>query len=276
MTYASIMVHVEPDPKAAPRLKLAADIANQFQARLIGACAEIFEPSAFGSEYANVDGELLVAEAKVIETDLKLAEERFQNVARPVTAGSQWRCGVALPAEAMPAEARAADLIIAGPRYKSPYGFHNRPDPGDLVMRAGRPVLVAPLELERLDASSIVIAWKDTREARRATSDAMPFLKRARQVLVVGICAEAEAADVASSLEDVAEYLACHGVKASTAVRAPGKATVAEALLEMADMQDAGLLVTGGYGHARMSEWIFGGVTQELLGGCHKAVLLSH
>ena len=72
---------------------------------------------------------------------------------------------------------------------------------GALLMEVGRPVLVAPPGIERLAAKRVVVAWKDTREARRAVHDALPFLTRADEVLVavVGPDADREGA------EDVAE-----------------------------------------------------------------------
>ena len=52
-------------------------------------------------------------------------------------------------------------------------------------MRAGRPVLIVPPGAEFLRLNSVVIAWKDTREARRAVNDALPLLHKAREVIVV-------------------------------------------------------------------------------------------
>jgi nucleotide-binding universal stress UspA family protein len=276
MSYAAILVHAEVDPAAEQRLRLAAELANDFDARLIGVAAELFEPPTVVAAAGYLDGETMVAEAKVVEEDLKLAETKFQDIARGVRRGADWRCAVALPDEMIALQARAADLIVAGPRRPEPYGFHNRADPGDILMQSGRPVLIAPPAMARLDASIVVVGWKDTRESRRAIHDALPFLKRANQVVLTEICESRDETEARVSLADVADYLGRHAVKVSTTVRAPDRATVAEALLEVADIQGAGLVVVGGYGHTRLREWVFGGVTQELLGGCHKAVLLSH
>ena len=276
MSYASILVHAEADPASEPRLRLAAELANDFDSRLIGVAAELYEPPTAAAAAGYLDGETLMAEAKVVEEDLQIAETRFRDVARSVRRGAEWRCAVALPDEMIALQSRAADLIVAGPRRAEPYGFHNHADPGGLLMQAGRPILIAPLDCSKLDASSIVVGWKDTREARRALTDALPFFKRAKQVLVAEICERRDHDEAGARLADVAEHLARHGVKASTTTRAPDKATAAEALLEIADMQDAGLIVTGGYGHTRFREWVFGGVTSELLAGSHRAVLLSH
>ena len=277
MSYSAILTHVEVDPAAEPRLKLAADLANQFGAALIGIGAEIFETPTIASSMGYVDGGTLVAEAQAVEDDLRRAETLFDTIAKGVTAGSEFRCGVGLPGDLVAQEARAADLIVCAPRHPDRWGLHNHADAGDVLMDAGRPVLVTPDGLTKLDASSILVAWKDTREARRAVLDAMPFLERAKQVLIAEACEEDDASDARTRVEDVAALLSRHGIKASTAVREPGKGVPAAALLQMAEMQDAGLIVAGGYGHARVREWVFGGVTRDLLSGHGKAaVLLSH
>jgi nucleotide-binding universal stress UspA family protein len=276
MSYASILVHAETDPSAEPRLALAAELANQFDAALIGVGAEIFEPPAAAMAMGYADAETLAAEARAIQDDLKLAESKFMEAARNVRGDVEWRSGVDIPQDALIHQARAADLVVAGPRRAEPWSLHSHAGPGDLVMQTGRPVLIVPTDLARLDASSIVIAWKDTREARRAVADALPFLKRAGQVLIAEVCETREQVEARTRVADVADYLARHGVKASVAVRKAGPGGAAGTLLEIADMQDAGLIVAGGYGHARFREWVFGGVTEAFLSGCRKPVLLSH
>jgi nucleotide-binding universal stress UspA family protein len=276
MSFSSILVHVELDPKAEPRLRLAADLASQFGAALIGVGAEIFEPPSAAAAMGYVDGETLVAEAKTVQDDLKLAEARFVDAAKDVRGGAEWRVGVGLPSELVTQEARAADLIVCAPHHGEPYGFHVQADPGDVLMQSGRPVLMTPPGLAKLDASSVVVAWKDSREARRAVADALPFLKRAQQVVVAEVCEHGDEAGAKDRVADVAAYLARHGIKAATDVRAPVGGSAAAALLEIAEAQDAGLIVAGGYGHARLREWIFGGVTRDLLACTNRAVLLSH
>ena len=277
MSFSAILTHVQADASAEPRLRLAADLANQFGAALIGVAAEIFEPPTVTAAMGYVDGGTLVAEATAVEGDLSRAETLFDDIAKAVTAGSSFRCGVGLPGELMAQQARTADLIVCAARHPDRWGLHNHADAGDLLMDAGRPVMVVPDTLAKLDASSVLIAWKDTRESRRAVADAMPFLERAKQVLIAAVCEEREETVARASVADVAEFLARHGVKASTAVREPGKGSATAALRQIAQMQDAGLIVAGGYGHARIREWVFGGVTRELLHGDGKAaVFLSH
>jgi hypothetical protein len=84
-------------------------------------------------------------------------------------------------------EARAADLVIIG-RKQDPRDLYYSLDPGITILRAGRPVLFVPNKTDSLEARRIVVAWKDTREARRAVRDALPFLKEAKEAMIVTVC----------------------------------------------------------------------------------------
>ncbi|WP_442879885.1 universal stress protein [Aurantimonas sp. E1-2-R+4] len=67
-----------------------------------------------------------------------------------------------------------------------------------------------------------------------------------------------------------------HRVKARAEVRAQREASVADELILIAEQNGADLIVGGGYGHARLREWVFGGVTHDLLRRCPICCLLSH
>lgn len=272
MTYAAILVHAEPGPEASARLRLAADIANTFDAVLIGVGAEIVYPitvGAFGET-------MVVASEEAVQSDLKAAEAAFRTAGQPVRKGVEWRVQSDFPETAMARHSRAADLVIAGPHQGMGVGFYAACNPGELLMHCGRPILVAPTGMDRLKASSVVIGWKDTRESRRAVSDALPFLKQASQVLLVGICeGEQDPNALKAELKDVAAALARHGVRASTAVRPRPSHGAAEDLMHVAEVQEADLMVIGGYGHSRLREWVFGGVTEAFLTKPDRAVLIS-
>ena len=50
--------------------------------------------------------------------------------------------------------------------------------PKDLVMQAGRPLLVVPDSVNWFDLRSVLVAWKDTPEARRAIAVSLPMGRR--------------------------------------------------------------------------------------------------
>ena len=277
MSYASIMVHAEADDVCDCRLALAADLAQKFDARLIGVAAEAFDPPNYASAYANIAGEILLAENEAVSDRLKQAEARFRGRVGAVPKSVDWRSNTGLPRDVLALEARSADLLVVGFRRAESFGLHDRLNPADLVVQAGRPVLVTPSHLEALVAPSVVVAWKDSREARRALKDAMPFLKQARHVTVAEVVeTQALHAEVPRSLEDVAAYLASHRVSASTLSQVAKPEFAAEVILDIADAENAGLIVAGAYSHSRLGERLFGGVTAELLEQAIMPVLLSH
>ena len=62
----------------------------------------------------------------------------------------------------------------------------------DLLMRAGRPILLAPPGATGLKLTRALVCWKDSREARRAVADALPILKASQAVDVVELAHERE------------------------------------------------------------------------------------
>jgi nucleotide-binding universal stress UspA family protein len=179
-----------------------------------------------------------------------------------------------LPYELVSREARAADLVIVGARHTGG-DVQDLVDPGVILLRAGRPVLVAPDAVAPPQLRRVVVAWKETRECRRAVRDALPFLQRAEEVLILGID-EGQPETAKRHLSDVAGYLRRHGVVVPREVWRQARGPIAAELLHLVSDEGADLIVAGGYGHSRLGEWIFGGVTHELLASSPVCCLLSH
>jgi nucleotide-binding universal stress UspA family protein len=112
-----------------------------------------------------------------------------------------------------------------------------------------------------LRIGSVVVAWKDTLEARRAVLNGLPFLERSDRVLVVAVGPEADT----ESLDDVAAYLCRYGLAVTTHRQGSDDAGAGEAILRFVAREEADLLVMGAYGHSRLREWMFGGVTRDVL-----------
>jgi nucleotide-binding universal stress UspA family protein len=120
------------------------------------------------------------------------------------------------------------------------------------------------------------VAWKDTREARRAVNDALPLLHKARHVIVVEfIETEDHQATIRSSVDDMANWLVRRGISAS-AIATKALIGMTDRLFMLAEDEGANVIIAGAYGHTRLNEWIFGGVTRSLLMQKQCCVLLSH
>jgi len=271
--YATLLVHVEPGHAANHRVAVAAMLARDLDARLIGLGAETFDSYPASDALTGFGGgEWLALMQEQVNTDLQLAEQAFRRDA----AGCEleWRSAQDSPSLAMARAARAADLLIASPPGKA--GKARAIDPAELVMTAGRPVLIVPEVSRHLRAKAIVVAWKDTREARRAVADALPFLRRAEEVIVQSVCPESENDSAAFVTGDVAATLKRQGVAARPTVAHGRNEEVVDILQRTAALAGADLIVAGAYGHSRAREWMFGGVTESLLRHPPCPVLLSH
>jgi nucleotide-binding universal stress UspA family protein len=278
MSYASFLVHVEAGSTSSDvRLDLAASLARRFGAVLIGIAAEAVRPppvDAFGG--AVLIGEVIVAEEEQIRSELEAAEQNFRYHPGAQGLTTEWRSRVDLPVKALTRESRSADLVIVGrdlERLRA--GPYRSADPGEVIMAVGRPVLVVPPAVESLSGRASRASFQATRTwLRRATWDALPFLRAADSVRVVEITEDNEAAR--RRVGDVVRHLERHRVKAQGEVRTQHEASAADEIILVAEQDGADLIVAGGYGHARLREWVFGGVTRDLLRHCPKCCLLSH
>jgi len=274
MSYAAILVHVQGDDRARPRLDHAIALAKRFGATLIGLAAEMTPPVAPNDGYFALQGGWFEAIETHLQANQKRAREIFEKAVAGLTPTPVWETAFQRPVEAMALASRAADLIVCSLAQDGRADSYYDASPGRLVVTSGRPVLLTPPTAKPLLGSRVLVAWKDTREARRALNDALPFLKAAKQVLVVEFCAKDEAGEAVIRTDDVASALGRHGVSAAGKVVSAGAA--GRGLLEEADAYGADLIVAGAYGHSRLGEWAFGGVTRALMSQdvCH--VLLSH
>jgi nucleotide-binding universal stress UspA family protein len=272
VTYRSLLVHAEADPARAGRLHCAASLADRFGAHVIGVGAETLPPFDQGLEgaYAVVEGSWVADVRQDIAANLALAGENFQKAMGERS--SEWRARFAPPTRVMAEMSHAADLLVV--RGVSGDGLRSV-DTARLTLTAGRPVLHCPALDRHLSLSSVVIAWKNTREARRAVADALPMLQSAGAVAIIDLCTETEIGLAAVRAKELAAWLGRHGVKAKAEPMAHDGDT-GELLLQLAEERDAELIVAGAYGHSRLGEWFFGGVTETLLWQDRFFVLLSH
>ena len=265
MSYASLMVYVETDATPEQRVRLAVSLADQFNAMLIGLAALAIPPPM------TTDGVIM----DMMRTKLAHRGEWFRRVAGGDHRRLDWHAALDFPAEALARAARSADLVLIG-QMKAPGNAYRALDPGEAILKIGRPTLVVPEGMNSLRAEHIVIGWKDTREARRAVRDALPFLQEATRVTIVEAREPGEEKTALGRLDDLARYLSHHRIKAGPKVMLEQKGSGARQLIRIAQEEQADLLVTGAYGHSRLGEWIFGGMTRELLAESPICCLMSH
>jgi nucleotide-binding universal stress UspA family protein len=258
----SVLVHVDFDPDSDNRIRIAANLADKFGAALIGVAGWV--PGREKGGWFAAELERPDERTNRVLAELDKLGERFRNLARGKVNTVEWRKSFHFPREVIAAEARAADLVVIGSHPVAEDAYHAF-DPGMVLLGAGRPVLVVPDGVTGNPGRRVLVAWKDTREARDAVQSALPYLKMAEHVVLVEVAEDVLEAAAHEHLSDVAKYLLRHGIAVNAKAVLHPKGSIADQLKNVARQEHADLIVAGGYGHTRLGEWVFGGVTRGLL-----------
>lgn len=170
------------------------------------------------------------------------------------------------------ARARHSDLVVLG-----------RPRPGErlpadlperLLLESGRPILLAPSRAVDTLTGTIMVCWKECREAAHALTAAMPLIRRATRVVLASVV-ENDAEDTIVAVNGLASQMRWQGIHAELRCIASEGRAIAAVLSSAAQECAADLVVMGGYTHSRIREIIFGGCTEAFL-RADRAVLLVH
>lgn len=283
MALKDILLHLDASPRSSVRLGQAAALAQRHGAHVTGLYVIDLPPPPlfYGDTAMQVDPRLLeglmsqmrgaaAAEAAKVETAFR---DRFGRDGL----SHEWRLVDGFVGETVALHARYADLAILGqPDPKTDPGASGIPAPA--LLSSGRPVLVIPYAGEFTTlGGTVLVAWNASREAARAVNDALPLLQQARAVTVLAVNPLGGiAGDGDVPAADIALHLARHGVKAEAAHTVAPEIPEGDAILDYAADIGADLVVAGGYGHSRMREFVFGGVTRSLLTEMTVPVFLSH
>ena len=279
MSYKTILLHLNHEPRARAVLGVGIDLATRFEAHLIG--CHVFPsyrltppvPLPFATELAAQIKGAIKKEADGLEGifDEMTATQPFVSEWRSIT--SQHRD----PAATVLEQAHAADIVVAA-QPDPAWQFSEILDfPERLALGAGRPVLVVPnFGQHRGVPKTVMIAWNQRRESARAVWDALPLLQCAERVVVMTIMEGSQRSEAKALDTDIAAALARHGVKVEAAKTWATEYTVGEEIRVRALEQNADLVVLGCYGHSRLREYALGGVTRHMLRETTTPILFSH
>lgn len=275
MTYRSLMVHLDLEQVSEPALRVACELADRFKSRVIGVTAGL--PAVPIHADGMIATSVLEADYERLNQAIGRCEAHFRSALKGFGSSLEWRSDAANPADFLAAQARAADLLVVGRAENyALLGPRQLLNIGDAVMRAGRPVLVVPPRSTRLALDRVLIAWQDTAESRKAVSAALPLLRKAKELMIVEITPDARGRDAAEAhVADVVKWLQRHNVVASARVEPPA-GDAGSQLDAIASEARIDVIVAGAYGHTRLHEWMFGGVTRHLLQRSPACAFLTH
>lgn len=276
MALKTILFHADMDDQFDARLDMACELAIAHEAHLIGLHVIPNPYIPFQAAPGYVPAEFIESQRDIAEADAQRAEAAFgANTERHGVKG-EWRTGKGLSAQILGVHARYADVTIVG--QSTPARNVNDPElPSVVTMMAARPVIVVPSVGAYHDIGKrIMVCWNASREATRAVNDALPLLRNAEKVTVLAVNPKQGEQHGEMPGVDIAHYLSRHGIRAEANKTFVDDIAVGDLILSRAADLGIDLIVMGAYGHSRLQEWVFGGVTRAMMQTMTRPVLISH
>ncbi len=260
-----------------PAGNYAISMADAFESHVLGV-AFSYEPIIPGTVMGGIPPEFIESQRAESDKLARAAIKRFEEAAK--------RAGVSFETTIMSASISGAadrfgrlgrrfDFVVVGQPEREKSVPDEVLDEG-VLFDSGRPVIFVPfIQKNGLKLDRVMVCWDGSRAATRAIADALPLLRKAKQVEVVMVADGRSKSDEIPGA-DVGQHLARHGLKVEVKRITSPEIDVASTILSYAADMSADFLVMGGYGHSRLREFVLGGVTRGLLESMTVPVLMSH
>jgi len=260
-----------------PATEFAVSLAEKFEAHVLG-LAFAYEPVIPGAVMGGIPPEFIEAQRTEANARAKAAAARFEERARRSGLSYEHRiltASLSAAADQLGRLGRRFDLIVLGQPQREETMPEEVVDESALF-ESGRPVIFVPyIHKGEAKLDRIMVCWDGSRAAARAIADALPLLKKAKQVEVVIVASGRAKGDEVPGV-DLGQHLARHGLKIEVKRITSPDIDVASTILSYAADSSADMIVMGGYGHSRLREFVLGGATRGILESMTVPVLMSH
>jgi hypothetical protein len=152
MTYATVMVSLALDQPNEARLEAACQVAERFDAAIVGIAAAQFSPPLYFTSGEQAQNLIDQGRASIKQRISEL-EAQFRKAAKNRAKHVEWRGAIDFPVRYILQEARCADIIVSGGQPSALSDPFMVASPNDLVMQAGRPLFVVPDNVDWLDST---------------------------------------------------------------------------------------------------------------------------
>jgi nucleotide-binding universal stress UspA family protein len=278
MGYKTILVHCDAGAKVSQRLAVAAELAQRHGARLIGSYVqEPFDTPIFFDGMMPLDDMITYFE-QTAKANQAVAAAAFDKAVKGLHLSTEWRLQNGYIYDELAVQARYADLLVVGQADAEDTSTTPPDLPEAVALATGRPTLVVPhIGVSAKPGQTVMLCWNASRESARAASDALPFLKEARKVIVLVVDPKSSTSGHGEEPgADAAAWLARHGVDVTVQRDVAADADVGSVILSRAADHGAGLIVMGIYGRSRLRELVLGGASRTLLASMTVPVLMAH
>jgi|SRR5215467_1346398 len=260
-----------------PAGEYATSVAEAFDAHLLG-IAVSYEPVIPGTVMGGIPPEIIETQRAEADKKARAAIARFEQAVKRMGISAETRVintSISGAADQIGRIGRRFDLVVVGQPERQKSMPDEVIDEG-VLFESGRPVIFVPfIHKGGMNVDRVMVCWDGGRAATRAIADAMPFLKKAKQVEVVIISDKPSKKDEIPGA-DLGQHLARHGLKVDVKRITSPDIDVPSTILSYAADSSADMIVMGGYGHSRLREFVLGGATRGLLEAMTVPVLMSH
>jgi len=255
----------------------AISVAEAFGAHVLG-IAVSYEPVIPGTVMGGIPPEIIETQRSESNQKARTAVSRFEQAVKRTGVSGETRtisASISGAADQIGRMGRRFDLVIVGQPERQKSLPDEVVDEG-VLFESGRPVIFVPfIQKGGMTLDRIMVCWDGSRAAARAVGDAMPFLKKAKQVEIVIVADKPGKKDEIPGA-DLGQHLARHGLKVDVKRITSPEIDVPSTILSYAADSSADLIVMGGDGHSRLREFVLGGATLGLLEAMTVPVLMSH
>lgn len=277
MNIKRLLIHLDHSQGCDNRLQTAIDLSRKLDARLTGV---FVVPDYIVPSYieAQISVDILT---DVTEKAVARAREHLVDCTK-LTA----KAGVEMDARVV--EGQLVSILREHSKYSDLLilGQDNPDDPDNtsygladtLLFEGACPCLVVPHSGKvPTPGERVLVAWNASRESARALREAVPLLQRAKEVVVLSSePGNADEGDGHPHADELMRYLDAHGISAVTGGMGSVEMSATDVITAQAADMNADLIVMGGYGHARLREFILGGVTHDMLKQAPVSLFLAH
>lgn len=267
----TILLHIEDDNGLEARLQAAFDLARAFGSHIN--CLQVTPFAAYALGDNGISGFPVTAIIDVVENQRQAIRDTIETRLRAEGVMWDWMARDGDPAERLAEASRLADLVVMsageiGNAARIPLAVT-----GDVAIEAAAPVLAIAPTMRGINVNgAVLVAWDGSREAAAAMRGSLPLLGMAAAVHILTV--EEKPSDFRAT--DAARFLARHGIEAEIIERGAGGQGVDAVIREEVMRIGATMLVQGAYGHSRLRQRLFGGVTRSLVSDPPVPLLLAH
>lgn len=168
-----------------------------------------------------------------------------------------------------------ADVVVAGEGVRSDTELRKAAIAAT-AFNAGTPLLLIPKTgRATLKPKNVLLAWNSRRQAANAAKAAIEMLTSADTVRLVVVDPDSSYFENGGEPgADMAAFLSRHGAKVVVEQLASGQRPTEDVIRQHALELDCDMIVMGAYGHSRLRERVFGGVTASILDKCDVPVFM--